>query len=283
MESRAYFLRNEKTKILWKKIKRNGNFSKKKREILKSVQSVSDNGLVAWMHSYAQKQIVENTPIDNERIPSVDTERSESMQNIEVEVHHHQTIPKNVQNELGSGIYGLTSSDQSEESIYDSQSCGEASDEGEISGGYTETKILRNELRNWAIQHQLTHIATNSLLSTLRTQFPREDLPIDARTLLQTPRSSLVQNHDENKSTYWHYGVKKAIMNALSDKNLSDRCYQLNINIDGIPMFKSSLSSFWPILIQIHELRSKISPLITGIFCGKSKYFIQLYFLNHII
>lgn len=36
-------------------------------------------------------------------------------------------------------------------------------------------------------------------------------------------------------------------------------------------MFRSSSKSFWPILVELHELRKQLAPLIVGIYCGKNK------------
>lgn len=41
-----------------------------------------------------------------------------------------------------------------------------------------------------------------------------------------------------------------------------------NINMDGLPIYKSSKFEFWPILFNIHELPS-LKPMVIGINCGK--------------
>lgn len=44
----------------------------------------------------------------------------------------------------------------------------------------------------------------------------------------------------------------------------------ININLDGIPIYENGTDQFWPILFNIHEM-PHISPLIIGIFYGRSK------------
>uniref|UniRef100_A0AAG5DND8 Uncharacterized protein n=1 Tax=Anopheles atroparvus TaxID=41427 RepID=A0AAG5DND8_ANOAO len=44
----------------------------------------------------------------------------------------------------------------------------------------------------------------------------------------------------------------------------------LNINIDGVQVFKSSPANFWPILIGIHEM-PKVNTMPIAIYCGDSK------------
>ncbi|EAT34372.1 AAEL013379-PA [Aedes aegypti] len=44
----------------------------------------------------------------------------------------------------------------------------------------------------------------------------------------------------------------------------------LNINIDGLPIYKNSANHFWPIIANIHE-SPHIPPMILGIYYGPSK------------
>lgn len=44
----------------------------------------------------------------------------------------------------------------------------------------------------------------------------------------------------------------------------------LNFNVDGLPIFKSSKQTFWPILATIHEM-PHIRPIIIAIWCGFTK------------
>ncbi|XP_077518709.1 uncharacterized protein LOC144128830 [Amblyomma americanum] len=49
--------------------------------------------------------------------------------------------------------------------------------------------------------------------------------------------------------------------------------FSISVNIDGLPLFKSSCTQVWPILVHVHHPRSKQSEIIfpVGIFCGTSK------------
>lgn len=44
----------------------------------------------------------------------------------------------------------------------------------------------------------------------------------------------------------------------------------INVNIDGLPVFKSSRTQFWPILFHIVEMPTP-KPMPIAIFCGQSK------------
>lgn len=68
---------------------------------------------------------------------------------------------------------------------------------------------------------------------------------------------------------YWHNGLEKTL--KICFKNVSqDLTILLNINIDGLPLHKSSKHQFWPILCNIYNM-SHIPPIIIGIYYGKSK------------
>lgn len=43
-----------------------------------------------------------------------------------------------------------------------------------------------------------------------------------------------------------------------------------NINMDGLPIYRSNKLEFWPILLNICELPS-LRPMVIGIYCGKGK------------
>lgn len=139
-----------------------------------------------------------------------------------------------------------------------------------------EDSSMRQNLAVWAVKNQIKRSALNELLLLLRSQqqLKCSDLPTDGRSLINTPRSSSIDDLGNN-GKYWHYGVKKALKDLLSSRQKIAEKYSINVNIDGLPLFRSSLSSFWPILIQIHELRDSTSPLIIGIYNGKSKYYTQ--------
>ncbi|EDS29277.1 conserved hypothetical protein [Culex quinquefasciatus] len=54
---------------------------------------------------------------------------------------------------------------------------------------------------------------------------------------------------------YWHYGLQKVLTKVLMfSKNQSITKISLIVNIDGVPISKSSTSAFWPILVKIHEI-----------------------------
>ena len=93
----------------------------------------------------------------------------------------------------------------------------------------------------------------------------------DPRTLLHTQVTYDVS--DLAGGLYYHFGI----LSNLSQKAephlylLDDGfCFSLQINIDGLPLFKSTSDQFWPILGKIQNLCDK-TPFIIGLFSGQNK------------
>lgn len=122
--------------------------------------------------------------------------------------------------------------------------------DSDIDSAKEQHTTFRESLVNWAVKHQIKHTATNELLALLREEVPFIDLPNDARTLVKTPRSTKIthlQGDNGKDGQYWHYGLKRVLSEALSRVDYGLATLHLNINIDGLPMFRSSSNSFWPI------------------------------------
>jgi len=104
---------------------------------------------------------------------------------------------------------------------------------------------LNEQLKNWALKNKCTRQCVNEILEIFRQlDF---DVPKDCRTLLSTKRD--VNQVSIGLGHYVYLGVEKSINKLLDYPNDLDSI-DLMINIDGLPLFKSSSLSLWPILIQ---------------------------------
>lgn len=111
-----------------------------------------------------------------------------------------------------------------------------------------EKSHLQNDLRTWAIEKNINKRAVTALLKILRSA-GINFLPKDSRTLLETPRQVNIVNLAGGR--YWHNGLDKCLTGIFSKLSMN-LCIELNINIDGLPLFKSSPLVLWPILANIH-------------------------------
>lgn len=125
---------------------------------------------------------------------------------------------------------------------------------------------LLNSLRTWAVTFNIKHNALKELLVILNKRLS-DVLPRDPRTLVRTPHSVSIQNVTEGQ--YWHHGLKYSIEKVCSDVS-GPVSLSLKINIDGLPIYKSSKDEFWPILFSIYEM-PQINLMIIGIYSGKRK------------
>lgn len=131
-----------------------------------------------------------------------------------------------------------------------------------------------DKLRNWILHFKISHNAANSLLTIL--QSVGMTVPKDVRTLMHTPKTKEIINI--LNGTYIHLGLKNMLLPLLEINNFNkyttDNIINIGINIDGLPIAKSSKSQLWPILVSIlnfKELPNNVLPI--GIFHG---------FKNHI-
>ena len=110
------------------------------------------------------------------------------------------------------------------------------------------------------------HAHLNSLLRYMRAR-TNLDLPKDARTVMGTSRVPL-------QGLNFHYiddALEKGIKLQMGTGfHFPDDVVKLELSIDGIPVFKSPPTGFWPILCRVLGTNDPY-PFLCGAFCGASK------------
>ncbi|CAH0553200.1 unnamed protein product [Brassicogethes aeneus] len=120
-------------------------------------------------------------------------------------------------------------------------------------------------LSNWSIKNNITHTALTEILKWLSTKPDLENIPTDARTLLKTPNKNNIQSQE--KGDFFYFGLENrliTIVKAYPELSVLD----LNFNIDGLPIHKSTKTAFWPILCNVENVENVFA---VAIFCGQSK------------
>ncbi|KAJ8044055.1 hypothetical protein HOLleu_11408 [Holothuria leucospilota] len=127
---------------------------------------------------------------------------------------------------------------------------------------------LVDELSNWSIEHNISHTALSGLLNILKGHHP--ELPRDPRTLLGTTTSHDIKSI--SGGSYFHFGVQTGLLSKVHLLKFLDPANEIHmqINIDGLPLFKSANDQFWPILGMISNCELK-EPFVIGLFYGKCK------------
>lgn len=123
---------------------------------------------------------------------------------------------------------------------------------------------LREQIKYWAIiKHSITHSALTDLLHILHDFHP--ELPLDSRTLLQTP--IVINKKKLDTGEYCHIGLIKNLQ--YISQFYVGTTMELSFNIDGLPLFNSTNKHLWPILCLIKNMQ--MPPFVIGIFYGQSK------------
>lgn len=123
-----------------------------------------------------------------------------------------------------------------------------------------------SQLQGWAIRNRITHVALNELMAYIKPKYP--ELPRDARTLLGTVRK--VHADDIEARRYYHFGINyfvEKLVETYSFENL--QIIEIIININGLPLSKSSGSQVYPILCNLVNNYSNVG--IIGIYHGYEK------------
>jgi len=124
------------------------------------------------------------------------------------------------------------------------------------------------DLAEWSLKNNISLSATTSLLSVLKPHLPF--LPKSAQTLRNTFRhtSHLIQK--VNGGEYGHLGLSDGLTRLIRQNQITVDQMELQVSVDGIPLFKSSSVSLWPILCLVKNMPFK-SLFVVGMFSGKEK------------
>lgn len=126
---------------------------------------------------------------------------------------------------------------------------------------------LIDDLRDWCVRHRITRNASDELFRIL--QKTGLNVPSSTKTLLEF-ESNRISPVSIRPGEYSHFGLK----NSLNSLNLGlpENCntLEIDVGIDGIPLFKSSGMALWPILGAISNV-NHISPFLIGAYVGAKK------------
>lgn len=114
--------------------------------------------------------------------------------------------------------------------------------------------VVKQSLIQWVVDCNIPRIHVSNLLKRLHCDANLTFLPLDSRTLLSTKRGK-IQLMDMPPGKFQHFDVAAALLKVLeamvaAGKEIPNVLYIL-VNIDGIPLSKSSSSDFWPILFKV--------------------------------
>jgi len=129
-----------------------------------------------------------------------------------------------------------------------------------------DTNNIKQNIRLWAVENNIKSNAVNSLLGILQRHSCFSELPSDSRALLKTPREIKITEISPGK--YCHFPLVDTLLKVIKD--YEGTSVGLQLNVDGLPISKSSNQQFWPILAHVTDLPNS-SPFVLGIYFGNDK------------
>lgn len=139
-----------------------------------------------------------------------------------------------------------------------------------------ENRILdeAEQIRNWAIVNNIKHKALNSLLAILRTRLLPE-LPKSSKTFLQTRGATYdiqeMEAADNSVGEFVYLGIANGLKKCIREDLYENDKILLQVNVDGVPLFKSSKKQFWPILCKVFFDPDIYAPFPVAIYSGNAK------------
>jgi hypothetical protein len=185
--------------------------------------------------------------------------------------------PLQQENELVENLHADSDDSGSNDLSYDSDlNISEPSDDEFSDDEPFDDESLKEQIRAWAKTDSIRISPLSKLLNILNNH--GHSLPMDGRTLLKTPRN--VTLTDVSGGQYYHFGMRSGLLSYIKSVHLAENyALDLQFNIDGVPIHKSTGHQFWPILCKFV---GGTQPYLVGLFEGQSKPTL-LDFLNHFI
>lgn len=122
---------------------------------------------------------------------------------------------------------------------------------------------ISQKLKEWNVKHRPSRSCVKDLIEILR----EENIVVTPFYKFHCPNRPIVENIAGG--AYMHIGLSFHLKRIAEVLNLPTNII-IDINVDGLPLFRSSKTQLWPILIRITNVESQpVFPI--GVFVGKSK------------
>jgi hypothetical protein len=141
---------------------------------------------------------------------------------------------------------------------------------------------FKGRLQAWAVDQHVTHSQLDSLLPILRDL--DKSLPKNGKTLLKCGNEEQSKVISRSGGDYIYLGVRDGLTDVLVHNStfmINSGVIELALNIDGLPLFRSSSYSLWPILCSAVNVNPS-SVFVVALYGGLAKP-ANLDFLNDTI
>ena len=107
-----------------------------------------------------------------------------------------------------------------------------------------EGSDFKNALREWKTEFFISSRAMDKLLCILRNA-GHSYLPKTSRTFLKTSKKTIVTQCVPGE--YFHYGLETSLKDILARDSSLNKSIVIDVNVDGLPITKSTKRTLWPI------------------------------------
>lgn len=148
--------------------------------------------------------------------------------------------------------------------------CDVVSSESDTEDEGDDSYDIRSMLASWATKYSITLLSLSALLEILKPILPC--LPKDPRTLLGSyTKSCSVDVTTVSGGSYHYFGILNNVLPLLEQSSEVVHQYiSLHLNIDGVPLFKSTSGQFWPVLGRVYTPFVS-EPFVIALFFGNEK------------
>lgn len=130
---------------------------------------------------------------------------------------------------------------------------------------YNSALPIKEKIKNWYIKFNPSRKSADYILNILKDE--NLDVPVSCKSLVKNSEKIILRTVSPGQ--YWHYGIEnqlKKISHIISE--ITEVI--IDINIDGLPLFKSSNQTLWPILGKIVN-KQNIKVFLIGTYLGSKK------------
>jgi hypothetical protein len=143
-------------------------------------------------------------------------------------------------------------------------------DDDEEENNYSEfdNEDVILKLQDLVVKRWLCQRTVKDMLSIFR--FCGIRVPATSRGLFKNSKSKQIDVNNITCGEYYHYGIEKSLMSKKMTNLSGIETIEVDIGIDGIPIFKSLICAMWPILGRtVNTIYKK--PFIIGASVGRGK------------
>ncbi len=211
----------------------------------------------------------------------------EPLEDVPLEIYHDsvEDVSQNAENECATDIFY----DAFDDDIFNDFEKGMPADASDFDLESSDSEDAASEklddtrgLAEWAAEYNISQNALSALLKILKQK--GLNVPLDARTLMCTERKCNVKN--VAGGSYYHFGIRNSVVAELASLDFDLRVLTdtltLRINIDGLPLFRSTTLCLWSILARIKKIPNS-NVFMIGLYSGVTKLSQLQEYLNEFI